>query len=268
MTANASGMPSDIMQRCIVVYMNGGIPRRYFSVRESGAEAADLSSALGAAVRANLDAIREFRARGIHPRLDQRLLEVWEPLFAVAHVLGGQRWLNWCLEAFAAIGLDAEEHVMSPDQQVLRDSVSLLPKVAITLPSGREFAEGMALADELKREFRKNEIYATKTPVGIARMIAGAMPGSPRQVRIGEQRINGYYADDITQAWEKMRPPELADARIQGEENPFEVSAVSDDDFDEVFEVPAQPEAVSVSAMSARKRIAGKKEEKNDQRAE
>lgn len=254
MTANAMGMPSDIFQRCIVVYMNAGIPRRYFSVRESGKEAANLAAALGAAVRANLTAIGEFRARGIHPKLDQRLLEVWEPLFAVAYVLGGQRWLNWCLDAFAAIGLDAEENALSNDQQVLRDSVSLLDKVMITLPNEREFAEGIALATELKDSFRKNGIYSTKTPMGIARMISNAMPSFPKQVRIGEQRINGYYVDDVRAAWDAVKPPELADARVMEEENPFAVTAVSDSEFDEVFEIEPQPAPVRVSGQSARKR--------------
>lgn len=237
MTANGTGLASDILERCVVVYMNKGTPRRYFSVRESAADATDLSAALGAAVREHLTAISEFRARGIHEKLDERLLEVWEPLFAVAFALGGQRWLNWCLEAFAAIGLDAQQRVMSPAQQVLRDSAALLEKVQVLLPSGQEFAEGVKLADELRRAHPKNRIYSTKTVLGVARLIADSMPASPRQVRIGQDRINGYYASDITAAWEAVKPEDMKDAMVPEEENPFEVTAVSDSDFDEVFDI-------------------------------
>jgi Protein of unknown function (DUF3631) len=257
MTANATGLPVDILGRCVVVFMDKGIPSRYFSVRESEAEAKSLAAALDVAVKGHIRELTEFRARGIHDKLTQRLLEVWEPLFAVASVLGGQRWLNWCLEAFAAIGLESEQSALSPAQQVLRDCSELLGKVAVGVPNGRQFAEGMALADELKRAFADNDIYSTKTLPGLARTIAESMPVPPKQIRVGSSRMNGYYADDIRRAWEEVRPPDVADARVTEEENPFAVSAVSDSDFDEVFEIAPEPAAVRKSAMSA-----GKKGEK------
>jgi len=254
MTANATGLPTDILGRSVVIFMEKGTPRRYFSVRESQAEATRLSKAIHVAVREHMQELEDYRARGIHEKLTQRLLEVWEPLFAVAWVLGGQRWLNWCLEAFTSIGLDSAQMTLSPVQEVLRDSAVLLETVQIILPSGCEFAEGVRLADELKRAYPRNDLYSTKTVMGIAALIAQSMPVSPKQVRVGEERMNGYYADDIRSAWDAVKPPEAEDARVAEEENPFAVSAVSDDDFDEVFDIPSVP---AVSARSARS--AGKK---------
>ena len=252
MTGNDTSLPSDIRQRCVVVTMTKGKPRRYFSVRESQAEATDLGKALGAVVRTHLDELKAFRARGIHDKLSQRLLEVWEALFAAAWVIGGQRWLNWCREAFETIGLNSEMSALSPRQQVIRDSADALSRVAVSLPNGREFAEGIKLAAELK--LLENDIYATKTPLGTAMLIAESMPFSPKQVRVGQDRINGYYADDIRKAWDDIKPDDAEDTLIPEEENPFAVSAVSDDDFDEVFDIPDQPASVRASGPSARKK--------------
>jgi hypothetical protein len=139
-------------------------------------------------------------------------------------------------------------------QEVLRDGTVMLERVQVTLPSGREFTEGVVLAEELKRAYPRNDLYSTKTVMGIAALIAASMPVSPKQVRVGRDRMNGYYADDIRKAWDAVRPPDPEDARAMEEENPFAVSAVSDDDFDEVFDIPPAPKVSARSAVSGRKK--------------
>lgn len=253
MTGKGVSLPRDIRSRTIVVRMTPGKPRKYFTAREAEPEARKLAAALGREVSKHLAQIGDFRGLGLHPRLDARKLEVWEPLFAVADALGGQEWLNLCRDAFEKLALNSGALALSPRQEILRDIDGLLDSMAFELPNGRIFAEGRALADELIR--RDNPDYRSRTLLGMAAAIAKAMPTAPKQVRIGQDRVNGYYADDIRKAWADVRPPELENIGAAEEEDPFAVSAVSDEDFDEVFEIPQEPASSGSSASSRKKKV-------------
>ncbi len=150
MTGRHVAVPVDIRSRTIVVRMEPGTPERYFDARKSESEAAEYASHLGTAVRDHLSEIKEFRGRGYHPKLTMRRLEVWEPLMAVAKVLGGRRWLNMCMDAFMELALSTEQVMLTPRQRFIRDLIKVLDKVAFELPDERMFAGGEALADELR----------------------------------------------------------------------------------------------------------------------
>ncbi len=221
MSGAGTSLPRDLRSRTIVIRMSPGKPRRYFDVRESEAEAEALGKALGAAVTARMDDLKDFRALGLHPRLITRRLEVWEPLFGVAWVLGGQRWLNKCRDAFTGISLSAEQSALTLRQQMIRDADSVLSDIVITLPGGRRFAGGLAIADAVAE--LGNPVYGGREGLALARVVAQSMPAEPKQVRTGGSVIRGYYADDIRRAWEAIRPAE-DDAGIPEEENPFAVT--------------------------------------------
>jgi hypothetical protein len=237
MTGRDISVPVDIRSRTIVIPVTSGDPERYFDVRESEGEAEEYSKALGVAVREHLEELKAFRARGYHPKLTQRKLEVWEPLFAVAKILGGQRWLNMCLSAFLELALASEQVALTPRQRVLRDLTEVLDKVMFLLPNGRGFAGGEALADELKHY--DPERYGD---LGMTQVIARSMrPVEPRQVRVGETRTRGYYVSDIRDTWEEIKPAELRDVEDPEEENAFAV-VTDDDSEEEVFEVRSSHE--------------------------
>jgi hypothetical protein len=67
----------------------------------------------------------------IHPLLDNRLLQLWGPPFAIAHAAGGE-WPQRCMNAFMALGLDESER---PETQ--RDEQALLDTNQFLLDSGR-----------------------------------------------------------------------------------------------------------------------------------
>jgi hypothetical protein len=62
----------------------------------------------------------------VHPKLTDRLMQIWGPLFAVAHVAGGT-WPRRCLEAFLSMGLDeGEKPVVQRDEQALLDTAKII----------------------------------------------------------------------------------------------------------------------------------------------
>lgn len=234
MTGRNIALPVDIRSRTIVGNMSAATPERYFDVRESEGEAEEYSAALGRVVKEHLEELKAFRGRGYHPRLTGRKLEVWEPLFAVAKVLGGQRWLNMCLSAFLELALASEQVTLTPRQRVLRDMNEILDEVMFLLPNGRGFAGGEALADELKHH--DPERYGD---LGMTQVIARNMrPVEPHQVRVGTARTRGYYTEDIRKTWEEIKPEGLRNAEASPDDDPFDVTDGLGDDSEEVFEMP------------------------------
>ena len=233
MTGLRTSIPRDIRSRTIVIQMHPGTPQRYFDVREAQPHATALAEALGAAVKSRMPEMTAFRARGIHPRLRDRKLEVWEPLCAAAYILGGQRWLNRCVTAFRDLALaQSDVIVLTPRQQVIRDvaAVTAASDRKHALEDGSGFIGGLVLTDELRR--LENPLYASRTEASLAQLISDALPMSTIQLTVsGGKRVRGYYEADILAAWDKIRPEDPEDAEIPGEVNPFEV-----DDEDEQHE--------------------------------
>lgn len=234
MTGLAVAVPRDIRSRCIVIAMEPGRPWKYFDVREAEPEAEALAAAIRQHVGSRMPELAAFRARGVHPRLVNRKLEVWEPLFAVAWVLGGQEWLNKCRNAFKELALsEADQATLSPRQQILRDAAGLL-KGSLADMAASGFVGGLALADEMLR--LDNPLYAGRTLAGISQLISEAMPCPSTQKRAlwaEGKPVRGYFTHEIADAWEAVRPPDAEDAEIGDEENPFDVTddteAVTDD---------------------------------------
>ena len=147
-----NAVPRDIRTRCIVVIMRAGTPGAYFDAREAEPEARDLAACLGEAAASRITEIAAFRAKGIHPQLRDRHMEVWEPLFAVAYILGGQEWLNRCLAAFRELALAGAAQVnLTPKQKTIRDcaEVTAASESRFVLEDGTEFMGGKILRAEL-----------------------------------------------------------------------------------------------------------------------
>jgi len=243
MTGKDISLPVDIRGRTIVVRMSAGEPERYFDARESEGEAREYGSALALAVRDHIGELGDFRARGYHPKLTKRKLEVWEPLFAVAKILGGQRWLNMCMAAFLELALSAEQVALTPRQRFIRDLAEVTDSVAFELPNGRQFAGGEALAGAM-RDFDRERYGEPGMTQTIARNMKPAMPS---QVRVGSVRTRGYYAQDIYDLWEEIAPEELKDYEAPEPDDPFDVTDGLGVDSEEVFEIPSQPAPVTKS---------------------
>jgi hypothetical protein len=219
-------VPRDIRSRCITITMVPGTPERYFDAREAEPYASRLADSLKGTVRTCLDKLASFRGRGIHPKLRDRRLEIWEGLFAIAYVLGGQPWLLRCLNAFKELALsEADAVALTPRQETVRDVATVVKSM---FPD-RDFVSGLSLVDEVRRI--DSPVYQGRSDAGLARLISEALPMNTIQRRINGQRVRGYYTTDILAVWDKMRPDDPDDIEIPEEENPFEV--FEDDDFEE-----------------------------------
>lgn len=224
MTGLRVAVPRDIRSRSVCILMEPGTPRRYFDAREAEPYACELAASLARTVRTCVPDIAAFRARGIHPKLKDRRLEIWEPLCAVAYILGGQRWLNRCVSAFKDLALaESDEIAITPRQQTIKDVAAIAassPRVTV-LDGGTEFVGGLVIVDELRR--LGNPRYQGRTEAGLALLVSDALPMNTVQLRIDGERVRGYYVADIEAAWDKIRPDEPEDVEIPEEVNPFEV---------------------------------------------
>ncbi len=235
-----NAVPRDIRTRCIVVIMRAGTPGAYFDAREAEPEAQALAACLGQAVASCIIEIAGFRAKGIHPQLRDRHLEVWESLFAVAYILGGQEWLNRCLAAFRELALAGSAQVaLTPKQKTVKDiaEVTAASDRKFVLEDGTGFMGGKILRAELldmdDRRPVKDQRYRGRSEASVGQLIADALPMASLQITVAEgKRRWGYYADDIAAAWERIRPDDPEDAMIPEETDPF----ADEDDELEVHE--------------------------------
>ena len=138
---------------------------------------------------------------------------------------GGQEWLNRCLAAFKELSLaESDQIVLTPRQQTIKDIAQVTGDCdrKYVLADGTAFMGGLVLIDELKRV--DNPRYQGRREASIGQLVSDALPMNSVQVTTVEgKRVRGYYADDITAAWEKIRPDDPDDAEIPEEANPFEV---------------------------------------------
>lgn len=242
MTGRDISLPVDIRGRTIVVRMTAGEPRRYFDARESEPEASDYGLILRQDVQEHLEELARFRARGYHPKLVKRKLEVWEPLFAVAKVLGGQKWLTMCLTAFLELALASDQVKLTPRQHTVRDLADVMDAASFRVPNGRMFAG----AEELEKALRDldpdryGDISVTQL---IARHLRPELES--RQIRIGNERTRGYYADDIRELWDQIAPAELREVTEPDDDNPLALTGTDDEVFEVVPETKNPRDSVS-----------------------
>lgn len=241
MTALNVAVPPDVRSRCIIIRMFPGTPKEYFDVRESETRAGMLAKVMNIAVKSVLPELKAFRAESLRlPGLSNRRAEVWEPLFAVAVCLGGQKWLNRCAIAFRELALNSSsQHALTPRMTVLRDMNLVLDGVL-----AKEAERGFVPGDALRRELigLADPLYANSSPDRVSRLIQQAMlPVQTVQLRglarkgYPEDRMRGYYAEDIRLAWERVRPPEPEDTELPVTKDPFDASGEDDADFEQVF---------------------------------
>jgi hypothetical protein len=208
MAGLGNAVPKDIRTRAIWIFMRVGWPQEDYLVREHVPQAEMLREALANFFGKHIPELEAFRARGIHPKLTGRKREIWEPLFAVAHVAGGS-WPRRILAAFLDLVMDEGEHViLTPKQTVLRD----MQTAAETLGLAR--VGGSALLGILRT--CRTPMYEPMPDRSLAMLMAAAMePVRPTQFRDAEtgRPVRGYTLADIRRiAAERLpAPPEMAE---------------------------------------------------------
>lgn len=204
MTGLRTAVPTDIRTRCIVISMEPGTPRKYFDVRESEPYFKALQSAISTHVKGKRDEITRFRARGLHPKLTNRKLEVWEPLLAVAYAVGGEQWLTRMVRAFAELSLDERDTpALTPRQMITRDAASAAQN------AGTPFITAGAIADDMRRT--GNALYADRTEHSLVCLIRDNIAAKAGRKTIDGVQQRVYRSADLIAAWDEIKPAELAD---------------------------------------------------------
>lgn len=132
-------IPDDAASRCIVFPTTA----KPAGVRKRGArapvvirEAEPLKEELHRWATSHADVMAAWltdNGDNIHAKLDSRLLQLWGPLFAIAHAAGGQ-WPGKCMNAFLTVGLDASEKpVPQRDEQALLDTAKIITEYGVSV---------------------------------------------------------------------------------------------------------------------------------------
>jgi hypothetical protein len=157
-------VPKDLRSRAVHFALTpkpGMIKLRDALSPEVAAEAAPLKKNLqqwAAYEKARMQEFTRDVAPGLHPRLADRLLQLWAPLFAVAHAAQGA-WPQRCMSAFRLMALDASERPEPTlQQQVLLDTAKVL--MMIEFPDGT-FPDRVFTADLVPalRDLPAGQVY-------------------------------------------------------------------------------------------------------------
>ncbi|QIB44885.1 DUF3631 domain-containing protein [Streptomyces aureoverticillatus] len=142
------------------------------------------------------------------PEVTDRPADVWEPLLAIADVVGGQwpeRARAACVELVDAAKLDDKGslgiRLLTDLRDYVLNGIDRLPTVAIL--------ERLCALDEAPWGDMNGKPL---TPRGLAKMLGEYMtednvPISPRNIKSGAGVLKGYYAADLNDAWQRYCPP-------------------------------------------------------------
>jgi Protein of unknown function (DUF3631) len=152
-------LPEDVRTRCIVFPTTAkpeGVRKRgarTTPVRKDAEPVKLQLSRWANTVKRDASAWLIENGHRIHPLLDSRLLQLWGPLFALAHQAGGQ-WPRRCMDAFLALGLDASEKpVVQRDEQALLDTAKIIMSAGVDRVFTAELIPALrALPDPYYRE--------------------------------------------------------------------------------------------------------------------
>lgn len=216
MTGLRTAVPHDIFTRCVEINLKPGTPEQYYDVREAETTSQMYRDALRSWLRGRRAAVESFRGLGVHDRLNGRLLEVWEPLLAVANA-AGHDWLDRAVEAFVTLALDdSQKQVLTPDQTILRD----MARAAETID------KPMIFGSELRTLMRTygQPLYETKSDRSLSMDMARCMPVPARVITRRSSQGRGWERDTILRTWEHVRPRTASERLTETEtDDPFAV---------------------------------------------
>ena len=216
-----NALPHDIRTRTIIITMEYGVPKnRFTSLEECPANI--IGQKFSHLIKQHEKDLKAFEAEGIHPAIQNRKLEIWGPLLAVAYALGGESWLNRAVQAFIEITReDSDTVVLSPQQIVVKDALG------IVLENGQDFMPGMKIAAELKK--KPHPLYKGRSNISLCLLLSENLCKCVMR-RVEGVQFRGYLMDDLMDLWRKIAPAIPQKTVIPDAHNPFEISDNEGDD--------------------------------------
>jgi 5S rRNA maturation endonuclease (ribonuclease M5) len=219
--AGIGDLPDTIMGRSVILKMRRRAPnetvepwRRRVQFQEGDA----LRKQLASWAKSVEDELTDYWPE-MPPGIEDRPADVWEALLAVADKAGGD-WLDRAREACVALVAESRESSPSLGVRLLKDLKQIFGD-----------AEHLSTNDILNALYDIEEApWASLKgkpldPRGLAFRLR-SYDIKPRDVRIGEKVLKGYYADDLWDAWERYLPPSPEKSATSA------TSATDDDDPD------------------------------------
>jgi putative DNA primase/helicase len=191
-------LPDTLADRCIVIRMQRKTPNEQCE-RIINLDATTLKSQCTRFVSDHANEIATARP-DLPPGLSDRAADIWEPLFALADLAGG----NWpSLARQAAIALSASAQEASPIGSLLLDIFLLFSHNAVDRMFSRDLTEqlnGFSQRPWMEMTNGKGvtELWLSQQlrPYGIR----------PRTLRIGDQQAKGYFQEDCLDAFRRYIP--------------------------------------------------------------
>lgn len=240
----------DIRTRCVILWHEPGKAEQYYDLRYAVRLARDYGKSLKEACGVAWEALAAFRGDGYHAKMTGRYLEVWEPLLAVAKCIGGQKWVNYCIEAFTALtGNGTTVQQLTPRQKVIRDAVTVMDG-----PLSWAAEQGFIPGDLLGPEFAllPGNGYEGMNDNALLQHIAANMAGIGKRQVAGLakrgyplDRMMGYLARDIRAEWDAIKPPDAADVEAPEDVSPFAAAGEDDSDLDDLLQGVQRVQGVS-----------------------
>lgn len=216
MAGLGTAVPSDVRSRSIVIKCVRGKPSANLDSVGAEDDLRMTADALGKEVRKHASEMKGFDCEGDVPGMDARKAQVWIPLIAVATHVGGPKWRGLAYRAFEELyGTENARPTLSAEDQTLKDCADTVASLGY---KAADFVPGMVLSEELRQLDR----FKDRTVLSVARTVASAMPIDPIQKHVpGANPVRGFYARDITAAWDAVRPEELDSFEVAEKICPF-----------------------------------------------
>jgi hypothetical protein len=232
--AGIGKLPDTVADRAIRIVLRRRAPSEpvaRFYRREAASEAEPLRAGAEAWAAANVETLRSARP-DLPTYLDDRALDGWEPLFAIAD-LAGKGWSQRArMVALGLSNVDAREDE-SAGVRLLADIRVIFNEHGVDrLPSSTLLTALNALDESPWGDWYGKPLTAR----GLARLLKPFMI-KPRQTRFGVETLKGYETDSFADAWERYLPipvesetSETGETKtaVESEAEPESVSPVSD----------------------------------------
>ena len=195
-------LPDTVADRSIRINMKRRSPDEpveRFRLRAAQAQVSPLRERLEQ--WANVAVTRLADARPVLPEeLSDRAADVWEPLFAVSDMAGGE-WPRRSRQAAGVLSSHADDDGLSWGAQLLRDIALVLDGREGPIPSGELVAALVEREESPWGDLRGRPLDARK----LARMLR-PYGIRPHTVRLGNATLKGYQAEDFGDAFTRYIP--------------------------------------------------------------
>lgn len=147
--------------------------------------------------------VETHRPASVPEQLNDREADNWEPLFAIADILGGE-WPKWARESSVEISKKMASLVIDEQTELLQDIRNVFVMLRCDRISTRELISHLVEDEHLRWcDYNRGRPL---NPRGMSDLLRQYRI-SPQTIRCGDQTMKGYYLDQFKRAFEAYLAP-------------------------------------------------------------